>query len=172
MSVTRKWKLQWCSGLNKCQQNFTRQGYMLSFEGKTLLLRETVTMLRRGDVIHRGPASFWCIIHVLLIILAIKKKVLLFDSPSYIFMPPQKCPQKDPQATLYHRPQHTDVAVSASQTSLHHHYADTRCRLQDLSEVMDDWDRERERESERALGNSVLSVGLGDNDGHICMYVY
>ena len=29
----------------------------ISFEGGTLVLRETVTMLRSRDVIHRGPAS-------------------------------------------------------------------------------------------------------------------
>ena len=34
------------------------QGYMLSFEGGTLLLRETVTMWKSRDVIHRGPDSF------------------------------------------------------------------------------------------------------------------
>ena len=40
------------------QQNFTRQGYMLSFEGGTLLAIEMVTMLRTRDVIHRELASF------------------------------------------------------------------------------------------------------------------
>ena len=42
----------------KGQQNFTRLGYMLSIEGGTLLLRETVTMLRSRDEIHWGPISF------------------------------------------------------------------------------------------------------------------
>ena len=37
---------------------------MLSFEGGTLLLKETVTMLKSRDVIYRGPASFLCMIHV------------------------------------------------------------------------------------------------------------
>ena len=57
---------------------------MLSFEGGTLLYRETVTPLRR-DVIHRELAWFWCIIHVCVsvIIPVLKKKALLFDSPSY-----------------------------------------------------------------------------------------
>ena len=40
------------------QQNFMRQGYMLSFEGGTWLLRETVTMLRNRDVIHKTQFHF------------------------------------------------------------------------------------------------------------------
>ena len=40
------------------QQNFTWLGYMLSFEGGTLLLREILTMLRSRDVIYRRSASF------------------------------------------------------------------------------------------------------------------
>ena len=40
-----------------------KAGYMLSFEGETLLLRETVTTLSRVDVIHTGLGSFWCMIH-------------------------------------------------------------------------------------------------------------
>ena len=58
---------------------------MLSFEGGTLLLRETVTMLRSWDGIHRELASFSCMIHVpvSVIIPVLKKKVLLFDSSSY-----------------------------------------------------------------------------------------
>ena len=61
---------------------------MLSFEGGTLLLREEVTMLRSRDVIHSGPALFWYIIHVpvLVIIPVLKKKTLRFDSPSYIYI--------------------------------------------------------------------------------------
>ena len=61
---------------------------MLSFEGGTLLLRETVTMLRSRDVIHRGLVSFRCMIHVLvsLIIPELKKRAKLFDSPSYKFI--------------------------------------------------------------------------------------
>ena len=35
---------------------------MILFEGEILLLRDTVTMLRSGDVIPRGSASFLCII--------------------------------------------------------------------------------------------------------------
>ena len=63
------------------QQNFMNQWYMLSFEGGTLLLREMVTMLKSRDVIHRGPTSFWCMIHVpvSVIIPVLKKKALLFD---------------------------------------------------------------------------------------------
>ena len=37
---------------------------MLSFEGRTLLFREMVTMLRSRDVIHRATASFWLMIDV------------------------------------------------------------------------------------------------------------
>ena len=46
---------------------------------------KTITMLRSRDVIHRGPASFWCVIHVSgsVIILVLKKKALVFDSPSW-----------------------------------------------------------------------------------------
>ena len=40
------------------EQNFTRLGYIPLFKGDISLLRETVTMLRRRDVIHREPASF------------------------------------------------------------------------------------------------------------------
>ena len=59
---------------------FMRQWYMLSFEDGTLLLRKTVTMLRSRDVIHRGPALFWCTIHVpvQVIIPVLKKKALFF----------------------------------------------------------------------------------------------
>ena len=38
--------------IKDCQQNFMWQGYMCSFKGRTLLLREAVTMLRSRDVIH------------------------------------------------------------------------------------------------------------------------
>ena len=65
MPVMRKWKLQWWSGWTNTQQNFWRQRYMLSFEGRTSLLRETMTMLRSGNVIHRRKSSFWCMIQVL-----------------------------------------------------------------------------------------------------------
>ena len=70
-----------------CQQNFIRQGYMLSFENPTLLFREIVKPLRSTDVIHRRLASFWCMIHVpvLVIIPVLKKKALLFDSPLYLY---------------------------------------------------------------------------------------
>ena len=72
MRVTRKWKLLWWSGSKK---NFMKQGYMLSFEPETLLLRETMTMLKSRDVIYREPVSFWCMIHVLmLIIIPVQKK--------------------------------------------------------------------------------------------------
>ena len=69
--------------LKNSQQNFTRQKYMLLFEGGTLLLRETVTILRNSDVIHKGPASFWYMIHdpMSIIIPVLKKKELLFDTP-------------------------------------------------------------------------------------------
>ena len=55
---------------------------MLSFEGGTLLLRETVTEWSSRDVIHRGPASFLCMIHVpvLVIIPVLNKMALLFRS--------------------------------------------------------------------------------------------
>ena len=67
------------------EQNFTRQGYMLSFESETLLLRETVTMLRSRDGIHWGTASFWYKINILtsVIINVLKKKAFVFDSSSY-----------------------------------------------------------------------------------------
>ena len=64
-NATRKWKLQW-SGSNNSQHNFTRQGYILSFEGGTLLLRETMTVLRSRDMIHWRPGFFWFVIHILL----------------------------------------------------------------------------------------------------------
>ena len=70
----------------KRSREFARQGYMLSFEVGTLILKSTVTMLKSRDVIHhRGLVSFWCTIHVLLsvIIPILKKKVLRFDPPSY-----------------------------------------------------------------------------------------
>ena len=56
---------------------------MLSFEGGTLQLKETVTMLRSRDVIHRGIALPRYMIHVpvSVIISVLKKKALLFDSP-------------------------------------------------------------------------------------------
>ena len=53
-----KWNLLWWSVSRNGQSNFTGQGYILSFEGGTLLLREKVTMLRSRDVIHWGPSSF------------------------------------------------------------------------------------------------------------------
>ena len=57
------------------QQNFTRQGFMLSFEGRILLLRETMTMFGSRDAIHRGPASFLCMIHVpVLVIIPVVRK--------------------------------------------------------------------------------------------------
>ena len=88
MPVMRKWKLLWWSGSKNSQQHFSRLEYMLLFEGGKLLLRETVTMLRSRDVIHRGPAWFSCIIHVpaSVIILVLKKKALIFDLSSYIFI--------------------------------------------------------------------------------------
>ena len=75
MPVTRKWKLQW-SGSKSNQQNFTWQGYMLSFESETLLLREAVTMLSCRDVIHRKPVSIWFMINttVKVIIPVLKKR--------------------------------------------------------------------------------------------------
>ena len=48
----------------KEQSIILRQRYVLSFKGGILLLRETVTMLMSRDVVNRGPASFWCVIHV------------------------------------------------------------------------------------------------------------
>ena len=84
ISVTRNWKLQLWSVSKNTQMKFTRQGCMLSFEDRTLLLRESVTVLRSRDVIHRGSASFWCMISVpvSVIIPVLKKKVVLFDPPS------------------------------------------------------------------------------------------
>ena len=48
-------------------------------------LRETVTMWRSRDVIRRGPAAFWCMIYVpvLVIIPVLHKMALLFDSPMW-----------------------------------------------------------------------------------------
>ena len=85
MPVTRKGTLQWWSDSKNSQKNFTWQGYLLSFKGGTLLLGETVTMLRGRDVIHWGIAFFGCMIHVCVsvIIHVPKKKELLFDIPSY-----------------------------------------------------------------------------------------
>ena len=81
----RSEKLQWYCGAKNIQQNFTRQGYMLSFEDGILLFRETVTLLRSRNVIHRETASFWCMIHVFVsvIIPVVKKKMLLLDSSTY-----------------------------------------------------------------------------------------
>ena len=52
---------------------------MLSSEGGTLLLSETVTMLRSRDVILRKPALFWCMVHVLVSVII---PVFLFTNPS------------------------------------------------------------------------------------------
>ena len=62
--------------------NVTRQGYIHSLQGATLLLRETLTMLGSKDVIHREPVLFLCMIHVpvSVTISVLKKKVLLFPS--------------------------------------------------------------------------------------------
>ena len=60
---------------------------MLSFEGGTLPLRETATMLRSGDVIHRGPASFWCMIHAPVPVII----SVLCDSPSYLHLSGNLC---------------------------------------------------------------------------------
>ena len=75
-------------GLKNNQQNFRRLWYMLSFEGKTLLLRETETMLRRRNVIHSELASFLCMIHVpvSVIIPVLKKKVSYFFIYPYIYI--------------------------------------------------------------------------------------
>ena len=56
---------------------------MLSFEGGTSLLRETVTTFWSRDVIHGGAALFWCMIHVPVsgIIPVLKENALPFDSP-------------------------------------------------------------------------------------------
>ena len=62
--MTTNWKLYWWSVSKNRKQNFTRQGYMLSFNGHTLLLREGVTMLRSRDMISRSLVSFWCTICV------------------------------------------------------------------------------------------------------------
>ena len=50
--------------------------------GGSLLLIETVTVLRSWDVIHRRPASFWCMIHapVSVIIPVLKKNASPFYS--------------------------------------------------------------------------------------------
>ena len=66
--------------------NFTRQGYMLSLKGKTLLLREMVTMFRNKDVIHSGQYLFWCMIHVPLFCLFLYKKRHYFLTRTYIYI--------------------------------------------------------------------------------------
>ena len=83
------WKKQprWGSQSEKHnQQNLMSKRYILSFDGGTLLLREMMTMWRSREVICRRQATFWYMIHdpVSVIIPAQKKKVLFFDSPSYI----------------------------------------------------------------------------------------
>ena len=60
--------MKWLKKKNS-QQNFTRQGYMLTFESRTLLLWAIVTLLRNRDVIHRGSASFGYMIHVPVLII-------------------------------------------------------------------------------------------------------
>ena len=45
---------------------------MLSFEGRTYLLRET---LRSRDVVRRVPASFWFMIHISVYISYTKKYI-------------------------------------------------------------------------------------------------
>ena len=67
---------------------FFRQGYMVSFQGGTFRLRETVTMLRSRNVILWGSVSFRRRIHVLVLVIipVQKKKALLFDFPSYIYI--------------------------------------------------------------------------------------
>ena len=61
------------------QQNFTRLGYMISLEGWTLILRETVTIFRK-EMIHRRPFTFWCMIPITasVIIPILKIKCLTF----------------------------------------------------------------------------------------------
>ena len=44
--------------IKNSQQNWTSQEFKLSFEGRTLQLWETMTMLRSRDMIHKRPASF------------------------------------------------------------------------------------------------------------------
>ena len=89
MLVMRKWKLHRGSGSKKSQQNFTKQRYMLSFEGRTLLVRETLTMLISRDVIHRGSASFLCMIHVLVsVIIPVLKKKSITLWLSLVFLLP------------------------------------------------------------------------------------
>ena len=87
MLVMRKWKLQWWSGSKNSHQNFMRQGYMLSCEGGSLLVRKIVTMSRSREVIHRGSASFCCMIHVpvTVIIPVLKKKILFLYIYIYIY---------------------------------------------------------------------------------------
>ena len=70
---------------------------MLSFKGETLnvsLLSETDPLLRRRDVIHRGPALFPYMIHVSLsvIIPLLKKKALIFDLPRTTIVSLQRRP--------------------------------------------------------------------------------
>ena len=50
--------------------------------GDILLLRETLTILRSKDIIHRWSASFWEMIHVYVsvIIPLLKKKALTINS--------------------------------------------------------------------------------------------
>ena len=72
-----------CGVLFNLNCHLLRQEYMFSIKSGTLLLRETMTMLRSRDVIQSGSASFWCMIHSLVsvIIPVLKKKALFFDSP-------------------------------------------------------------------------------------------
>ena len=86
MPVMRKWKLQRWSGSKNSQLGFSRLGYMLSFECEILQLGEMVTMLRRKNVIHRGLASFWCMMHVLLSILVLKKNSTFWLTHVYIYI--------------------------------------------------------------------------------------
>ena len=92
-----------CIPKKNSQQNFPGLGYMLSFEGGTLLFRETVTLLTSRNVIHRRPALFWCMIHVSVsaIIPVLKKKTLLFFSSSFNIISPYLFPNPVKSKLIY-----------------------------------------------------------------------
>ena len=60
---------------------------MCTFEGGTLLLRETVTMLRSRGVILRGTKFFRYMVHVpVLVIIPVLKKKFLTSLLVYIYI--------------------------------------------------------------------------------------
>ena len=77
--VMRKRNLVWKNGSNKSTEFYGTGKH-------ALIQRWNIAIEINGDVIYRGPASFWCMIHfpVLVIIPVLKKMALLFDSYSYL----------------------------------------------------------------------------------------